>query len=581
MMATKKHEMNHNNTTINGPMAHAVVLQDGLRCGQLPSWVLPYITDKHRHWLGGSRLTTVICLDMPVDALEAFVQWAASELRLRGYYAHAVAGDHLWVVFPGKVHTVNRGDTQRFEEMRNYGESMGIPRSQMRFEGLFERDHPNQSINTPQPHIPSAAELFRPRSSDEHGRMVLCGRVLDCIEEGEMVRVSLFSDGEYLSVLLPSMPGPERWDIIGVEGKLDHDTVPPLLTAGRWAVLTASHMDQENISVIQSLREFQILKDQALRDAVQVRSKVIRSIRKFFDERGFHETETSILLPVRDIAPVNHFALARPNCGANVLRICPENQLKRLIVAGYDRVYEIARCFRNESADDEHLPEFSSIECYQAYASYEDMASLFQELLKWVVTDVTGTDSITFGGQTYSLSEPWQRVYYVEAVRNLFHIDIEAIKTQAELVDAMRTGCTDVHETMPPRVLYSILAEHIEKTLDAPSLLMDYPAETICVAKRHEDRPHLIERFEAFLGGMEIAHAFTELSDPVEQRNRMRLLMLEKTAAGESEHPLDEAFLAALYFGLPPTAGLGIGIDRLVMMITGEPIHRTTFFPMN
>ena len=314
---------------------------------------------------------------------------------------------------------------------------------------------------------------------------------------------------------------------------------------------------------------------------MQVRSKVIRSIRKFFDERGFHETETSILLPVRDIAPVNHFALTCPDCGANVLRICPENQLKRLVVAGYDRVYEIARCFRNESADDEHLPEFSSVECYQAYASYEDTANLFQELLKWVVADVTGTDRITVGGQTYSLSAPWQRVYYVEAVRSLFNIDIEAIGTQAELVDAMRTAGMDVHDTMPPRILYSILAEHIDKTLDAPSLLMNYPAETICVAKRHEDRPHLIERFEAFLGGMEIAHSFTELSDPVEQRDRMLLLMQEKVAAGESEHSLDEPFLAALNFGLPPTAGLGIGIDRLVMLITGEPIHRTTFFPLN
>jgi lysyl-tRNA synthetase class 2 len=399
---------------------------------------------------------------------------------------------------------------------------------------------------------------FEPKSSStEDGLETFSGRVRSNTEDEEALIVELVLLETTIHCNIPSMPGPELGDRIAVRCRKSKDET---FEVEEWSIL------ERPIS-----RETTLLCRSDIRNAIEVRREVARLIRQFFDSRGFLEMETSILLPSRDIVPVAHFEMGRESC-TPALRICPENQLKRLVAAGYDRVYEIARNFRKEKSDDEHLPEFTSIECYQANANYESMIEIFEELFRFLWKEIKG----------YNFSESWKRIDFTEASHKL-GIDFTKTKTPQELLELLRLkgiGLDLPPETVQWIDVYGKLAEAIEQTLDSPSHLMNHPTETICVAKRHDDRPHLIERFEAFVDGKEIAHGFTELVDPVEQRIRMNELLDAKPVPGSPNHPLDKEFLCAMEL-MPPMAGLGIGIDRLVMLLTGLPIYETVTFPFN
>ena len=374
-------------------------------------------------------------------------------------------------------------------------------------------------------------------------------------------------------------------DVVGVQGDLAYTSSGPCIRVTRWGVLTptrsSSLFSRAAVRNDGAIREIAFLRDRHLRNSVAMRARVIHTIREFLDARGFLEVETPIILPTRDIAPVEHFSVSPSATGQQVLRICPENCLKRLVVAGFDRVYEIGRSFRVEEESSERLCQFTTMECYQAFASYEDAADLCHELVVAVTKSVKHGDThVDVGGQTFDLAQPWQRLDFRTAVLHHSGIDVDQYPDYDSLVRAMTAGRISAQDLRSHRECLNRLAECVEQSVVAPTILMDHPAETICVAKRHAEstRSNCIERFELFIGGCEIAHAFSELTDPVEQRERMEILLDEKVRNGDARHSLDENFLSALDVGLPPTAGLGIGIDRLIMLLTGEPINRVVTF---
>jgi lysyl-tRNA synthetase class 2 len=263
------------------------------------------------------------------------------------------------------------------------------------------------------------------------------------------------------------------------------------------------------------------------------------------------------------------------------LRIALELHLKRLIVGGFDKVYELGRTFRNEGISIKHNPEFTMLESYEAYADYNDVMKMLEEMIYRVCQEVLGTDQAEFAASTISFKPPWQRLELRQAIIEYAGIDFEEFPDANSLRNKMRELDVEVDpEKDRGRLIDELLATFVEPNLTQPTFLVDYPTEMSPLAKAKPDNERLVERFEAFVGGMEIANAFTELNDPVEQRKRFTKQLKERKAEDKVEETIDEDFLLALEYGMPPTGGLGVGIDRLVMLFTGQPsIREVILFP--
>ncbi len=308
-------------------------------------------------------------------------------------------------------------------------------------------------------------------------------------------------------------------------------------------------------------RELDLIANAEVRDLFITRARVLAAVRRFLDEDGFIEVETPVLQPQYGGAiarpfTTHHNALDRDF----YLRIATELYLKRLIVGGLERVYELGKDFRNEGLSPKHNPEFTMLEWYEAYSDYEGVADRFERL----------TAGLGVG--------PWRRQKLAEVIQERTGIDIRALTEREPLATAMRERGLPVPERDSwAQLVDELLSKHVEPTLIEPTMLFDYPVELSPFAKRHRSQPGLVERFEAFVRGIEIANAFTELNDPIEQQDRM--WALRNQFPGEFE-PHDPAFIEALEFGMPPTGGIGIGIDRLVMIITGtHSIREVVLFP--
>ena len=328
-------------------------------------------------------------------------------------------------------------------------------------------------------------------------------------------------------------------------------------------------------------RYLDLISNLEVKETFIIRSRVISAIREFLNEQGFLEVETPVLQPSAGGALARPFITHHHALDQDFyLRIALELHLKRLIIGGLDRVYELGRIFRNEGISTKHNPEFTMLEIYQAYADYNDIMDLFEEMASSIVKKITGSYRVTFGDNTIDFKPPWPRLELRQAVAEHSGIDF----VQYPDADLLRIKMRELGLDVDPNKNWSklvdeLISTYLEPELIQPTFIMDYPLSMSPLAKRKPGQERVVERFEAFAGGIEIANAFTELNDPVEQRQRF-VTQQKDRGKDEEQEVIDEDFLLAMEYGMPPTGGLGVGIDRLVMLLTNQQsIREVILFP--
>jgi lysyl-tRNA synthetase class 2 len=370
-------------------------------------------------------------------------------------------------------------------------------------------------------------------------------------------------------------------DLVGADGTVFRTRRGELsLKVEDWTLLAKSllpppekHHGLSDVETRYRQRELDLMANEESREMFIKRAQIITEIRRFLDAEGFIEVETPILQPIYGGGMGRPFTTHHNELDRTLyLRIATELYLKRLIVGGLERVYEIGKDFRNEGVSFKHNPEFTQLEWYEAYADYQDIAARCERLVASVAAAV---------GQE-GFEPPWRRETLGAAIQQRTGIDIYAHRD----VDALRAAMVDkgmdpaAHETTWARLVDYLLSKFVEPELIGPTFLFDYPVELSPLAKRHRSEPGLVERFEVFAGGMEFGNAFSELNDPDDQRARFEAQRADAAAGDEEAMPYDEAYVRALEHGMPPTGGIGIGIDRLVMLMTGaETIREVVLFP--
>ncbi len=313
-----------------------------------------------------------------------------------------------------------------------------------------------------------------------------------------------------------------------------------------------------------------------------IRSRFIKAMREFLDSRGYLEVETPVLHNIAGGAAARPFITHHSTLDMDMyLRIATELHLKRLIVGGLEKVYELGRVFRNEGMSIKHNPEYTSIEIYEAYTDYKDMMDLTEQLISTSVDQVLGTTRIHYQGEEIDLTPPWTRMTMVEAVKKYADVDFNNIKNDQQARDAAKKLNIDIDKNAAKgQILNAIFEEYVESHLIQPTFIMDYPIEVSPLAKKMEDNPMMTYRFELFIMGREMANAFSELNDPIDQKERFIKQVEQRNAGDDEAHMMDDDYINALEYGMPPTGGLGIGIDRIVMLITDSySIRDVILFP--
>ena len=320
-----------------------------------------------------------------------------------------------------------------------------------------------------------------------------------------------------------------------------------------------------------------------VRDTFVLRSKIFKEIRDFMVEKGYMEVETPMLTTVATGDAARPFITHHNTLNLEMyLRIAPELNLKRLIVGGFDKVFEIGKNFRNEGMDIKHNPEFTNMEFYSAYEDYNDMMDMAEQLISTVAKNVLGTTKITYQGTEIDLTPSWKRITMIDAIKEACGVDFNEIKTDEEAQAIAKEKGVEFEDIKNTRghIINEFFETFVEETLIEPTFIMDYPVEISPLTKRKKDKPELVERFELFIGGREYGNAYSELNDPIDQYERFLKQVEAKEAGDEEAGGMDEDFVNALEIGLPPTGGMGIGLDRLVMLLTDSAsIRDVLFFP--
>ncbi|MQF65170.1 lysine--tRNA ligase [SAR202 cluster bacterium AC-409-J13_OGT_754m] len=464
----------------------------------------------------------------------------------------------------------------------------------------FHKSHTNKQ----------ARELYLKsnQSSEEHATtlddVTLAGRIMALRTMGKSAFADIRDGTDKLQILMRRdvlganydiLKDLDIGDIIGVGGSLTQTRTGEItLQANHITILTKSMRPLPE--KWHGLRDIEqryrqryldlIANNEDVTPIFQKRSQILESIRRFFNNRGYIEVDTPILVPVAAGALARPFITHHKALDRELyMRIATELYLKRLIIGGFDKVYEIGKMFRNEGIDATHNPEFTTLESYEAYSDYNNIMELVETLISDVAQEVLGTTAIKYREDTIDLSPPWKRLTYCEAIHQYSGIDLqpflEGQKDTNQLIIEARDRGIMVDKGPPHQVYDKILSLSVEPNLVQPTFITDHPLIMSPLAKQKYDNPLLVERFEGFIGAMEIANSFTELNDPQEQRHRFQLQEnIRAEFADEETDRTDEDFLTALEYGMPPTGGLGIGIDRIVMLLTGQTsIRDVIFFP--
>ncbi|XOF33231.1 MAG: lysine--tRNA ligase [Candidatus Electrothrix sp. YB6] len=385
----------------------------------------------------------------------------------------------------------------------------------------------------------------------------------------------------------------KKWDvgdIVGVEGKLfKTKTGEPSIEAFRLHMITKSlrplpekFHGLTDVETRYRQRYVDLIVNPEVRDTFRKRVKIIRLLRQFLTERGFLEVETPMMHPVPGGAAAKPFRTHHNALDMELfLRIAPELYLKRLLVGGFERVFEINRNFRNEGLSTRHNPEFTMLEFYQAYATYEDLMDLTEEMISSIAAQVCGSTEIFYQGMPVNLAPPWKRYTMDEALIEVGGIDPELLKDDTTIMGlAKKNGIKLQPDAGPGKAKTELFELLVEEKLIDPTFITAYPAEVSPLARRNEDDPTITDRFELFITGREIANAFSELNDPIDQHERFAKQIAERGDDDEIHPELDADYVRALEYGMPSAAGEGIGIDRLVMLLTDSPsIRDVILFP--
>jgi len=329
-------------------------------------------------------------------------------------------------------------------------------------------------------------------------------------------------------------------------------------------------------------RYVDLIANPPVRDIFRTRAAILRAMRAYLDNEGFLEVETPILQPIYGGAAARPFVTHHNQLHQDLyLRISFELYLKRLIVGGYDRVYEIGRDFRNEGVSFKHNPEFTQLEFYEAYADYHDVMRRTEEMVAYIAQQVTGGLTLTWQGHTVDLTPPWRRVPLRQAILDATDIDYESYPDAESLAAEMRRRGHDPDPRSTwGKLVDSLMAKYVEPNLIQPTFLIDYPRDVSPLAKGSPDDPRQVERFEGFMVGMEVCNAFSEINDPIDQLQRFVDEAYRARHGDDEAHPVDEDYIEALSYGMPPTGGFGMGIDRLTMIFTDtDTIREVILFP--
>ena len=445
-------------------------------------------------------------------------------------------------------------------------------------------------------------ERFRQASDDElktAGPVALAGRIMGFRHHGKSCfadlldgtgQIQLYAKADHLSQDYELFTAFDVGDFIGVTGELFWTKTRELTVHVKAFTFLAKSLRPlpekwhglRDVETRFRQRYADLLINPKMREVFLTRSRIIGSLRRFLEEQGFVEVETPMMQPIPGGAAARPFITHHNTLKMDLyLRIAPELYLKRLVVGGLDRVYELGRNFRNEGVSTDHNPEFTMLEFYLAYADYGDLMELTETLFLRLAADLFGAPRLTYQGQAIGLTPPWPRVRFFDGIANALGLPASARDDRAALVQAAGArGVTIDSEATLVAVWKDLFEALVEPSLIQPTFVVDFPIELCPLAKRRRDDPTLAERFELFIAGKEMVNGYSELNDPVEQRERFLAQLRERARGDEEAHRMDEDYLRALEYGMPPTAGEGIGVDRLVMLFADQPsIREVIFFP--
>jgi lysyl-tRNA synthetase class 2 len=486
---------------------------------------------------------------------------------------------------PSKFDDINEQRKQKLERLR----ASGLDPYPHRFDQTQTTQDAVKQLETQE-----ANKQAKPKAVSVAGRIMAVRKMgkasfID-IRDGAGKIQLLFQTANFKDTELGLFKDLDIGDIIGVKGtRLRTRTGEPTISVTKFTLLAKSLRPLpekwhglSDVEIRYRQRYIDLIANTEVKDIFKIRSKIITTMRQFLDRRGFIEVETPVLTPSAGGALATPFITHHNALDRDLyLRIATELHLKRLIVGGYDKVYEIGRTFRNEGIDTEHNPEFTMLESYEAYADYTDVMKMVEQMIPFIAQQVLGTAEVKYGKDTIKLAAPWRRITLRDAVKEYSGIDYVKYPSADGLREKIRSIMKDVDKQKNwAKLVDELLKTYVQPKLIKPTFVYDYPVSMSPLAKNKTGEDRVVERFQCYAGGLELGNAYSELNDPLLQRERFIEQMQERHGYDAEKWTIDEDFLTALEYGMPPTGGLGVGIDRLVMLLTNQPsIREVILFP--